>query len=200
MTNVNQVLESLFDDTNGTVALESNVDYDTDLIVMESIINLKMRNASYAIEAASSLETLKVYFSNEKKDAVKNINLAKTAIKSKEYDKAIKHLNEAKKNLIAIKSKLNDIDDDFASNVLDFIGHSVLQGFGHLILGIIRFCDSGRFRAFGTIIGEADFTEGLEKRIIKNQTKQECIAAIQFLIQSCDKTIISINKIKKGSK
>lgn len=119
-------------------------------------------------------------------------------LKKKNYDNAIKKLKEAKTHFEALKSKLDNMDDSLGENFLD----TLINGFVApvtLVIKLANITGSGRLRAFGGS-GEADYTDGFLKRLFKNNSKQSAVKGITFLIQSCDKTIISINKIKKGEK
>lgn len=92
---------------------------DTDEEATEATL-IGIENGEITLEGAT-WETLKVIFSNDKKDAKSAYKNAARLVKRKKYKEAAKEYAEAKKIFEKMKSELNDVDENTMSTVCGFL-------------------------------------------------------------------------------
>ena len=172
-------------------------------IVTESLTSLMLENDSYLTESPT-IDVLKEFFSTERKKATELIHDARKSIKRKNYRDAMVKLKEAQKLIKVVESNINKIDED----ALDGFLANIIEGFlAYITAGLFEIANmvegiwaTRSLRAVGVKQSGKDYTEDLFQRLFRPRLKDRAKAIINFMSNSIDKTIVSLDKLIKEEK
>ena len=170
-------------------------------IVTESLASLMVENDNY-LTKSPTIHVLKEYISTETKKAADLIRSALKSIKRKNYKDAMVKLKEAQKLIKVVESNINKIDEDalnesFLSNVIDTFLFSITAGIIEILNTVETIWATRSLRSVMSTKSGKDYTESLFQRLYKPNTKDRAKAIVDFMSNTIDKTIVSLDKLIK---
>jgi len=169
-------------------------------IVTESLTSLMLENDSYLTESPT-IDVLKEFFSAERRKATDLIHDARKSIKHKNYRDAIVKLKEAQKLIKVVESNINKIDEDaldgFLANPIEGLLANLTAGLFEIANMVEGIWATRTLRSLGVTKSGKDYTESLFQRLFRPRLKDRAKAIINFMSNSIDKTIVSLDKLIK---
>ena len=172
-------------------------------IVTESLASLMLENDNY-LTKSPTIQVLKEYISTERKKATELIHDARKSIKRKDYKDAMVKLKEAQKLIKVVESNINKVDesalDGFITNAIDTFLFVITAGIIEILNMVETIWATRSLRSVMSTKSGKDYTESLFQRLFRPNTKDRVKAIVDFMSNSIDKTIISLDKLIKEEK